>query len=332
MTTLEGIARQHGVAIAVAAVVDAKHGINGVSHTLLMQGILALRTGAQPSDYPEAVLACDNLALGAALKIPGISVIGVAAESDQDMPGLPIDVPCVIGVANLLQSISDGDILVVDGYKGVVHIDPDPPTLIHYQQAEEHRNLRETVFIASEHIPARTMTGETVFIYATVPDESQLAKALESGADGLVLDLRGSTEDLTPIAGRVLREAAGKPVVFGVDLGCEEILRAAMVYCTPGQVTLVSDNAEMLAAQVEAALDRVVLEALQLDIEPPQVHIGSISSEGVLEWAEASLVSAREIHEIEPIVKSGVTRVAVEPELVTEAKNVVRSVGAEDEP
>ena len=58
---------------------------------------------------------------------------GIAAQADVDIPGLPVEVPCVIGLPNLLRSISDGDILIVDGNRGVVFVNPDPETLIDYQ-------------------------------------------------------------------------------------------------------------------------------------------------------------------------------------------------------
>lgn len=350
MITLDGIAKQPGVAIAVAAVVDEKNGINAVSHALLMDGISALRNGLRQPDYPEAVMACDKIALGATMRIPGINMVGIAAESDSDIPDLQVEVPCVIGVSELLSSINEGDILIVDGYKGVVHIDPDPLTLIHYQQAEEHRHLREKVFISFEHIPARTQSGETVYVYARMSDESQLALALSAGADGLMMDLRNNREDLGALSGCVLREAAGKPVTFVVEFGCEEILRAAMVYCTPGQVTLASENSDLLASQVESALDRVVLEALQLDVDPPQVNLGSFALPGgcaadtpvVIDCIEVAtdlpdvtvdtiVVIGRRIDTIGGLVNAGVRRVAVDPGVVSDAKYAILQIGLEDE-
>jgi len=320
MTTLEGTARQPGIAIAVAAVVDAKNGLNGVSHTLLRSGISALMQGLPAKDYPEAIIACDSLAIGAVMRIPGISAVAIAAEALTDVPELAADVPCVIGVPDLLQSIKEGDILIVDGYKGIVHIDPDPQVLIHYQQAEEQRHTREKVFITSEHIPAQTQTGETVFVYAWATDDSQLAAALDNGADGLLVDLKGNSGDLNALCSRILREIAGKPVTFVVDYHFEEILRAAMLYCTPLQVTLVSDNPELLAAQVEGVLDRIALEALQMDLEVPRVNVCPDET--------PRMVVA--LGEIEELVRSGVRMIAVEPESVPDAKFAIRSVSMED--
>lgn len=320
MTTLEGIARNPGIAIAVAACVDAKNGLNGVSRTLLQSGISSLMQNLPARDYPEAIIACDSLALGSVMRIPGITAIAIAAEAAADVPELAADVPCVIGVPDLLESIKEGDILIVDGYKGVVHIDPDPQMLIHYQQAEEQKHTREKVFITSEHIPARTQTGETVLVYANMTNDGDLETALENGADGLLVDVRQSPDNLESLCTRVLREVAGKPVTFVVDLHFEEILRATMMYCTPEQVTLVSDNPDLLAAQVEVALDLITLEALQMDLEAPQVLICPDETPVVVESLPA----------IEESVRSGARIVAVQPKSVPEAKFTIRSMSLED--
>lgn len=334
----------------MAAVVDAKSGINAVSPALLQEGISALRRAANPSDYPEAIVACDSLAVGAITRIPGINTIGIAAESDTDVPGLEIEPPCVIGLPDLLKSISEGDILIVDGFRGEVHIDPDPHTIMHYQQAQERRNLREKVFITSEHIPASTQSGETVLVFARLLGAARLEEALDSGADGLLVDARG-IGDPGDVSGDILREAAGKPVVFVVDAHVAEVLRAAMAYCTPGQVALVSEDPALLASQVESAMDTIALEALKLDIEAPEVKIGGIARAGACDPGELSLtvidasgcvidnlaqirkdtivVIGDRLDRIEPLVKRGVRRVAVEPDFVQEAKYAIRSITSE---
>ncbi len=342
MKTLEGIAKHSGAAIAIVAQVDSKTGINGLPSSLLMEGISALRKGTASADYPEAILACDTLQFGATVRIPGINLIGIAAESPADME-LELNIPCVIGVVGLLQSVSEGDILIVDGNKGRLHIDPDPSTLIHYQHAEEQRNLREKVFISSEHIPARTQTGEVVYVYAIVANQSQLTEALNSGADGILVDFRNVDTDPDALAAAVLREVAGKPISFVIEYGCEDVLRAAMTYCTPGQLTLSAPNPDLLASQVEYALDRIVLEALQLDIDPPKVELGSYCAAADVQ-EHAAVVDCREglcsvdpdepvvviIGEqmglIENVVRAGVRRIAVDRRFVAEAKQGILTI------
>ena len=345
MRTLEAIAKYPGHAIAVVASVDAASGINGVSSTLLMEGISALRRGLRPADYPEAIIACDKLDTGAGIKIPGIKIIGLAAQSDAAPAEIEINVPCVIGVDGLLSSIQEGDLAIVDGHRGLVYIDPDLSTLIHYQQAEEQKRLRKKIFISSQHIPPRTQSGTAVYIYAHISDERQLAEALHSGADGLLVDLR-DTRDVDFLPNAALREAAGKPVTFILEYGCEEIIRAAMTYCTAGQVTLASEHPDLLASQVEHAMDRIVLEALQLNVDPPQVNLGgaytaqnynpALGLAAVIDCRQSActatpdestvVIVGRDLHRIEESVRLGARRLAVDQNDITEAKHAVLTI------
>lgn len=276
MITIEGTARGGGIAIAVAAVVDAQSGINGIAPEILQEGINALRRRLPPEEMPEVVVASDLLAMGASIRIPGVTTAAVVAQSDADVPGLEPGVPCVIAVADLLRSIGKGDILIVDGERGIVHIDPDPQTLIRYQHRQQREEPRHTVFISSEHIPARTPSGETVYVHALVSGEDGLAQALEQGADGLVVELWGP--DSGECCGAVLQAAMAKPVVFAVPYVEAGMLRAAMRFSTPGQVTaaLPAEDFAALAAEAETALDSASTEAFLNDLDAPRVSLGAL--------------------------------------------------------
>jgi len=272
MITIQGKARNDGIAIATAALVDARSGINAVSPALLQEGLNAIKRQLGPADYPEAVVACDTLAIGVSVRIPGVSAVGIAAQSEVDTPGLQVDLPCVIGLPDLLQSISHGDIIIVDGEKGVVYVDPDPQTLIRYQQLEDRRTSRSAVFVASEHIPARTQTGETVFVHALVCAESDLPQALDAGADALIVEYEaGGNLDLYAAT---LRAAAGKPTAFETHVAELDFLRAVMQYAAPLQVSVLLPLAEhdALAAELMAALETCATEAFLRDLDPPCVN------------------------------------------------------------
>lgn len=279
MITLEGKVRKSGVAVAIAAVIDSTYGISSVFPALLEQGMKALKSGENPSNYPEAILVCENVAMSLAVKLPGISPIGIAAQSHSDIPRVEFSAPCVIGLPNLLSSISEGDILIVDGYKGIVIIDPDPQTLIRYQQIEQERSSRSKVFISSEHIPAKTQAGDIIRVYAHVFNEADVQNALSMGTDGLLVDLRGNEEEAADYYGVALRDAAGKPVAFAVEYASDKLLRAVMRYATPNQVSLLFpiENFNSQSMSTLGTLEDVKIEAVFSDLDPPQISFGKIA-------------------------------------------------------
>ena len=291
MVTIEGTAKRAGIAIAVGAKLDVRTGINGVSPALLQKGLDCLKRGVRPEDYPEAVVACENAAMALAVKIPGVITAGIAAETGQDIPGVEFETPCVIGLPNLLDSVSEGDILIVDGNKGVVHVDPDPPTLIHYQQIEQHLESHEKVFIASEHIPAKTQNGETVYVYGHARSEAELVKGLDQGADGLIVEVNGSQIDNGSYYSTVLQLAAGKPVAFVVEYASMELLRAAMLLSTPNEVTVLFSTQGFVEhiEDMRASLESVVQEALQWDLDAPVLKYGVFARK--TEYERSELIS-----------------------------------------
>ena len=371
MVTIEGRSLKAGVAVAVAAVVDARHGMGGVSAALLVEGAKALKAMLPSQDYPEAVVVCDTLVMGLWVRIPGINTIGIAAESDADAPGIEPDVPCVVGLPNLLRSVSDGDIVIVDANKGVVYVDPDLETIVRYQEMEERASSGNAVYIAAEHLPARTPDGETVIVYAYVAGETDLITALDQGADGVIVDLAGwesgSCEDL----GAILRAAAGKPIAFAVEAAVEGLLRAAMLFAAPHQVTLLFPLAsfDAAAAKTSSALELVIAEALFEDLNPPRVGLGARAQDVELPHAELTgepvmtlidvrkpptlslgeagleqrlaewiagrpaeqvvILVGRRVEAVARIVRAGARAVAVDPDMVSAAKMVIREMGAE---
>lgn len=349
--------------MAIVARVDSVTGINGVDPAILEEGIRAIRKGLSRVDYPEVVIACDNMVMGVSLKIPGVNTIGIAAQGDMDVPGLEVDVPCVIDLAGLLGAVEQGGFVIVDGNKGVVHLDPDPHTLIHYQALEDDRQARSKVFIASEHIPARTQTGETVHVYAHIKNEGQVEQALSEGADGLLVDLRGTEADAAEFYRALMRAAPGKPLVFAVDFKCGVLVEAISGNAAPGQVTVAFPGASFdelfdeVSASIEAdpdleikvgcvakesdyyscdaAVQRVVVDmrrsALlkQGDAEGLASRIaGWIGSR---EAESALVVIGKNVEVVEKLVRAGARSIAVPPDKVGVSKYAIRAMGSEDQ-
>jgi hypothetical protein len=359
MMTIHGTAKKEGVAIAVAAIVDAQLGVSAVSPDLLAEGLAAIKRMAEPADYPECVVVCDTLAMGVSVRIPGISVVGIAAQSEADTPGLEPEVPCVIGLEELLQSVSHGNIVILDGNKGITHIDPDPRTLMHYQEMEERHCARPPVFIESEHIPARTQDGHTVTVYAIVRSEANLSEALHQGADGLLVELPSDVSRAH--YERVLSDAAGKPVAFVTGYLDVDLPRVAMRFASPAQAAVLFPLAEFasLARDAAAVIDSVEIEAMLNDLDPPRIRLGAIAPqvEAIQGSRQPEVVAvdlrgaphaqalervpagkdARElilvlgdVKAVPDVVRAGARCLAVAPGEVAACKYAIRSIGSEE--
>jgi len=345
MITIRGKSRRPGTAVAVAATVDRVAGVNRVSPTLLQQGIGALRRGLTPVDYPQAVIVCDSAA-AAAVSIPGIRIIGTAIESDNDAGLGEGDVPCVIGLPDLMQSVSGDTIVIVDGTEGLVHIDPDLQTLLRYQQIEREHKMPKRVYLEHEHLSARTATGEIVRVIAQVAEPHEVDVAINAGADGLVVDMRGQAETVDAVAAAVQESAVGKPIALLAHEVTGELIRTALGFVWSEVLVLLPPDG--FWEQVQAAMDLVEIargpmycprlgfgvwnktdetwhkeQDIPVMLEPSATFCDEKQSKN-------AMVAVREIDRIAALVKAGARSLLVRPEMVAAAKNMVRMVGLEE--
>lgn len=263
--SLRGRAVRGGVAIAVCAVIREKTGIAGVSPDILQHGVDALRQRLTPGEYPEAAAVCDRADAALAVTIPGVNIIGIAAESDSVPDESTVTIPCVVGVRNLLGSTDAGDLVIVDGDSGLVHIDPDPKILIGYQNKEEIRLRSRAFFIESKHIPAKTQDGHVVAVWARAASANAVARAVENGADGLVVE---PFEPLgTPCYETTLSASLGKPVAFLAGFADKDLLASVLKLAAPDQVSVYFPLAHF------SALERRMLHAIE-QMEPEPLRTG----------------------------------------------------------
>lgn len=96
-------------------------------------------------------------------------------------------IPAVIGIRNATSDIVNNITIIVDGYAGIVIVDPSDETLREYTakqtQAEEYRRKLGSLI----HEPAVTTDGTTVCLFANVDTPKQVDAAVMVGADGFGL-------------------------------------------------------------------------------------------------------------------------------------------------
>lgn len=95
-----------------------------------------------------------------------------------------LEIPAVIGIRNATTIIANDVLLIVDGSRGNVLVEPDEQTIEHYRQLQfEHRQHRR----AADDTLATTLDGKTIPIYASVDSPDDVPLALSYGADGVGL-------------------------------------------------------------------------------------------------------------------------------------------------
>ena len=98
-----------------------------------------------------------------------------------------LEIPVVVGLENATDKIVDGDILIVDGNVGDVIINPDPETIIAYEERKKQYNIYKSAIHEATHLPAETLDGRKIKIKANIEFSEEVNTAIKNGAEGVGL-------------------------------------------------------------------------------------------------------------------------------------------------
>ncbi|KRA51699.1 phosphoenolpyruvate--protein phosphotransferase [Pseudoxanthomonas sp. Root630] len=191
------------------------------------------------------ILVSDNVAPSelAELQQQGVVAVITAAGSALSHSAIlarSLHLPLVVGNAQALQRINDGDVLLVDGSTGEVVVNPDPDDLRRYRERlrDAAREARELGRLRSK--PSRTRDGVDIGLWANAESMEDVANAHALGAAGVGLyrteflflqrrELPGEDEQF-----QVYRDLAlgmsGRPVTIRtLDLGADKADRTGLV-------------------------------------------------------------------------------------------------------
>lgn len=96
-------------------------------------------------------------------------------------------IPAVVGVKGLTQEIKNGDPVLVDGYNGLVILNPSDQTKFEYGQIVEKRSSIERMLAGVRDEPAETLDGRRIGLFANIERASHAEAAIEAGAEGVGL-------------------------------------------------------------------------------------------------------------------------------------------------
>ena len=143
------------------------------------------------------------------------------------------EIPSVVAVEGVLESVRQDDLLIVDGNAGYVYVNPSQEVIREYDRLEtEYRDLNRELQ-ALKDLPAESLDGHRVALYANVGLLSDVAFAHLHGAQGIGLYRTEipflthrdfpSEEEQYALYERVVEGMGGKPVTIRtLDIGADK--------------------------------------------------------------------------------------------------------------
>lgn len=206
----------------------------------LMRILLGKRESAVTRLERQSVIVAHDLPPSAAAQIDPSKVLGLAtdvggATSHTAIISRALEIPAVVGLGNLYRRAENGDMLILDGRKGIAVLNPSKELLERYRrvQSEELAQLQSLRELRDE--PAETRDGFRIELAANIELLSEVDAVSTHGADGVGLyrteflflnrdDLPGEEEQFEAYT-VVARQLAPQPVVIRtVDIGGDKFL------------------------------------------------------------------------------------------------------------
>ncbi len=192
-----------------------------------------------------------------------------------------LEIPAVVGTGPFLTEVSGGDLVIIDGDKGLVVLQPDDETLARYRhEAEEIRTLAAKLEPLRD-LPAETRDGVRVELLGNIEFPYEVDHCVDRGADGVGLyrteflylgaELEPTEEVHFQAYSRVLQAMGDKPVVIRTfDLGADKMPNMARPEDERNpclglrSIRLALRNLPVFRTQLRAALRASALGNLQL--------------------------------------------------------------------
>ncbi len=96
-------------------------------------------------------------------------------------------IPAVVGVRDLTTKVKNGDWLMVDGYDGVVIVNPTEQTLFRYGKIQKAKKSFESRLMTVNELAAETLDGVKITLRANIEKPDEVALVKQYRADGVGL-------------------------------------------------------------------------------------------------------------------------------------------------
>ena len=217
---------------------DRLHDLDDLSNRLLR-----ILTGQETRSWEEMpkdpILISGNIGPAELLdygrKLKGIVLEEGSVGSHATIVARALAIPLVVRAEQITTEAQNGDYILVDGDRGVVHLRPDEAVSYAFRDKMAMQEKARERYDTIRDKPAITLCGHRINLYMNAGLMADLPSLEKSGAEGVGLfrtELQFLTRnhmpkrsDLSEIYARVLNAAKGKRIIFRtLDIGSDKVL------------------------------------------------------------------------------------------------------------
>lgn len=144
-------------------------------------------------------------------------------------------IPAIVGLHHAFQTINEGELIIVDGERGLLVVNPDSLVLAEYRERQAEFKAERQRLKRLKKTRAATEDGTPIELYANIELPQDIGEVLEAGAEGVGLfrtefmflnrkDLPSEEEQFEAYR-QVAEGMQGKPVVLRtLDVGADKTM------------------------------------------------------------------------------------------------------------
>jgi phosphotransferase system enzyme I (PtsI) len=146
-----------------------------------------------------------------------------------------LGIPTVVGLKTASEEFDTGDYALLDGYNGIIIVNPTDQTLFEYGQLVKIKASLEEKLSEIQRQPAVTLDGKSIHLSANIEDQNDIEAVIKYGAEGVGLfrteflfinrESSPSEEDQYQVYRQVAAALKPQPVVIRtLDLGGDKFV------------------------------------------------------------------------------------------------------------
>ena len=158
--------------------------------------ILRLLSGEKAANLTgigkPVVLIADDLSPTDTIQLDKEFILGFATQkggktSHTSIFAKSLGIPAVVGISGFLNSITDGETVIIDGRQGLCIVSPEPETIRKYQELGEKELEQQLLLQEYIHKQAVTGDGYRIVVAANIGSFADAEYAVRQGAEGVGL-------------------------------------------------------------------------------------------------------------------------------------------------
>src|SRR5437660_7043548 len=119
-------------------------------------------------------------------------VLGIATDlgsrtSHTAIIARSLNIPAVVGLHDATEKLETGQHVLLDGYTGLLIVDPTPETLSYYREIELRKDQVTKELRQLREIPSTTSDGRHIVLSANIELPTDVESVAENGAEGIGL-------------------------------------------------------------------------------------------------------------------------------------------------